>query len=128
MYAILKHLHLIALSLSFVLFFVRGVLMIRHSSSVNHRSFLIAPHIINAVLIGSGVTLTIVLGLSPSTQSWLMAKLIALIVYIGLGVIAFKHSNPNIRKILWVIALVVFIFIVSIAITKNPLGFYANIF
>lgn len=124
---ILKHTHLTALALSFLLFFIRGYLMMRESNASKHRAFLIAPHIINLLLIGSGIALAVVMHFNPANQPWLATKLIALFVYITLGILTFKHPVLKIRKLLWVSALIVFAFIVSVAQSKNPLGFFANL-
>jgi len=128
MYEILKYAHLTALAVSFVLFFTRGILMMRQSSTANHRGFLIAPHIFNFLLILTGVSLAFTLQITPMTQPWLMAKMVVLIVYIGLGVMTYKHPNLQVRKILWLLALIAFAFMASIAKTKNPLGFLAGFF
>lgn len=127
MYTALKHFHLTFLVISFVLFFVRGYLMMRNSPMSGHKAFLIAPHISNLFLLGSGIALAVMLGLSPGSTPWLMAKIVALVIYIGLGVMAFKHPSAQVRKILWLAALVLFAFIVSVAKSKNPLGFLAGI-
>lgn len=128
MYEILKHTHLTALGISFLLFFVRGILMMRESNTAKHRAFLIAPHAINLILIVSGISLAVLLHINPGTQPWLAVKLVALVVYIALGVLTFKHSSLQVRKLLWLLALIVFTFIVSIAKSKNPLGFFAGLF
>lgn len=125
---ILKHIHLTALAISFFLFFSRGYLMMRESNASKHRAFLIAPHIVNLLLIGSGIALAIVMHFNPANQPWLVVKLTALVIYIALGILTFKHPSIKVRKILWLSALVVFAFIVSVAQSKNPLGFFANIF
>ncbi len=124
---ILKHTHLTALALSFLLFFIRGYLMMRESSASKHRAFIIAPHIVNLLLIGSGIALAVVMHFNPANQPWLAIKLVALVVYIALGILTFKHPVLKIRKILWIFALIVFAFIVSVAQSKNPLGFFANL-
>jgi len=125
---ILKHTHLTALLISFLLFFVRGYLMMRESNTSNHRVFLIAPHIVNLILIGTGIGLAVVMHFNPANQPWLAVKLVALVLYIILGVLTFKHPILKIRKILWLSALIVFAFIVSVALSKNPLGFFAGLF
>ena len=127
MYEILKHTHLTALAISFLLFVVRGYLMMRESSSAKHKVFLIAPHIINLILIVSGITLAVFLHLNPANQPWLATKLVALVIYIALGILTFKHPKLQVRKILWLVALIVFAFIVSVAESKNPLGFFAGL-
>jgi uncharacterized membrane protein SirB2 len=124
MYAVLKHIHMLTLAISFLLFFIRGVLMMRNAAAASHRAFLIVPHINNLLLIGSGISLAVFLHLSPGTQPWILVKLIALAVYIGLGIATFKHPKMAYRKAFWLLALIVFAFIVSVAVTKNPLGFF----
>ena len=128
MYEILKHSHMTALALSFLLFFVRGYLMMRESPASKHRALTITPHIVNLLLIGTGISLAVVLQLSPGSQPWLAVKLVALIVYIALGILTFKHPKLAVRKILWLLALVVFAFIISVAQSKNPYGFFASFF
>ena len=125
---ILKHIHLTALAISFFLFFICGYLMLRESNASKHRAFLIAPHIVNLLLIGSGIALAVVMHFNPANQPWLVVKLTALVIYIALGILTFKHPSIKVRKILWLSALVVFAFIVSVAQSKNPLGFFANLF
>ena len=128
MYAILKHSHLLIIAIAFILFFVRGILMMRKSNAASHKIFKIAPHILYTLLIGTGIGLVVALNLSPLEQPWLLAKLIALVAYIVLGVLTFKHPNPTIRKILWLVTLIVFAYIVSVAHSKNPLGFFCCLF
>ena len=128
MYIILKHSHLLIIGIAFVAFFIRGILMMRQSPATNHRVFKIAPHILYTLLIATGVGLAIQLDISPIAQPWLLAKILALALYIVLGVLAFKHPNLTIRKILWVFALIVFAYIVSVAHSKKVLGFFAALF
>ena len=53
-----------------------------------------------------------------------MAKIVGLLVYIGLGMMALRLGRtPALRAIAWVAALATFGWIVTVAITKNPLGF-----
>ena len=128
MYEILKHTHLTALALSFLLFFFRGLLMMRESPLGKHRALIITPHVINLLLIGSGISLAVFMHLSPGNQPWLLVKLVALVFYIALGVLTFKHPKLFVRKIFWLLALIIFAFIVSVAQSKNPLGFFAKLF
>ncbi|QEY15725.1 regulator SirB [Cellvibrio sp. KY-GH-1] len=123
MYLALKHLHLTFVTLSLIFFVLRGIWLFLNSSLLAKKWAKILPHVISTLLLLSGVVLAVHLGLSPGSQPWLLAKIIALVVYIGLGVATFKVSNSNLSKTLWVSALVVFAYMVSVAITKNPLGF-----
>jgi uncharacterized membrane protein SirB2 len=60
-------------------------------------------------------------GWSALQMPWLMAKIIALLLYIALGTLALKpgRSQP-IRTLSWLAAIVTFAYIVSVAITKKP--------
>ena len=125
MYLALKHIHLTFVALSLLAFFVRGLWLFMNSSMLSKKWVKILPHIISTILLVSGIVLAVHLSMSPGSQPWLMAKIVGLIAYIGLGVAAFKVPNPVVRKLLWISALIVFAYIVSVAITKNPLGFFS---
>ena len=124
MYLALKHIHLTFVALSLLAFFVRGIWLFMNSSMLSKKWVKILPHIISTILLVSGIVLAVHLNLSPGSQPWLMAKIIGLIIYIGLGVATFKVPNPTTRKLLWISALIVFIYIVSVAISRNPMGFF----
>ena len=66
-----------------------------------------------------GVLLAVTLQMSPSQQPWLMAKLIALVIYIGLGVMALKRPARGQKLVAGVAALAVFGYMVGAAITKS---------
>lgn len=124
MYLALKHIHLTFVALSLLAFFVRGIWLFMNSGMLSKKWVKILPHIISTILLVSGIVLAVELNMSPGSQPWIMAKIIGLVVYIGLGVAAFKIPNPTGRKLLWISALIVFAYIVSVAISKNPLGFF----
>jgi uncharacterized membrane protein SirB2 len=124
-YLALKHIHLTFVALSLLAFFVRGIWLFMNSSMLSRKWVKILPHVISTILLVSGIALAVHLSMSPGSQPWLMAKIIGLILYIGLGVAAFKVPNPTARKLLWVSALIVFAYIVSVAISRTPLGFFS---
>jgi uncharacterized membrane protein SirB2 len=123
MYLALKHLHMTLALLTFISFFIRGIWMWQSSPLLHKRLIRILPHIIDTLLLISAFVLAFHLRLTPGENPWLMAKIVALVIYIGLGIVAFKHSQPNTRKLAWLAALAVFAYIVTVAITKNPLIF-----
>ncbi len=123
MYLALKHIHMTFVVLSLLLFILRGLWLFRNSAMLDKKLFKIAPHIINTIMLVSGIILALHLGMNPGEQAWLMAKIIGLVVFIILGIGAFKVRHPLAQKILWIDALVVFAYIISVALTKNTLGF-----
>jgi len=77
-------------------------------------------------LLLSAISLAIMIGQYPFAADWVTAKVFGLIAYILLGTVAIKRGRtPTVRAAAFVGALVVYAWIVSIAITKNMAGFLA---
>jgi uncharacterized membrane protein SirB2 len=65
--------------------------------------------------------LAYLLAISPLAAPWLMVKIIFLLLYILLGMIAIKRGKTrNIRLYAWIAAQLVFFYIVAVAISHNP--------
>jgi len=63
----------------------------------------------------------------PFVQGWLTAKVVALAGYILLGMVALKPGRPKgARVAAWVAAQIVFLYIVAVALTRNPLILATN--
>jgi len=98
--------------------------VMRHKTSVK-----ILPHIIDTILLGSALMMLYVFEWSVKDNNWLQVKIVALLIYIGLGWLALNpRLAKNLRAAAWLSAIVVFVFIVSVALTKSALGFTALIF
>ena len=122
----LKILHLSCVMFSFCLFFLRGLWVLRASPLIRHNWVRITPHIIDTVLLGSAITLAVRLDISPLSAPWLMAKIIALVLYIVLGSIALKRAKTRrVQLWAWVAALTLFIYIVLTALTHDPMPWRA---
>lgn len=125
-YLLLKTLHVSAVILSGTGFALRFAGRLAGASWVDARATRILPHIIDTVLLFSAVALVITLGINPVVHGWLMVKIVALLAYIALGMVALKASRPRaVRLSAGLAALVLFLFIVSVAISKQPAGFLA---
>jgi uncharacterized membrane protein SirB2 len=113
-YFAVKTVHQTAVALSLAGFFSRGL----GAKTV--------PHVVDSVLLLSALWLAWTLRLTPTAAPWLLAKIIGLVVYIGLGMVALKPGRPApARAAAWIAALATFGWIVSVAITKNPLGAFS---
>ena len=126
-YAALKLVHQSAVALSIAGFFARGAAMFAGASWVRTRSARTLPHVVDTVLIVSAIALAWMLRSAPFADGWLTAKVAGLAVYIALGTIALTRGRtPGIRAVAFVGALATFAYIVSVAVTKSPLGFLAG--
>jgi uncharacterized membrane protein SirB2 len=127
-YLAVKAIHQSAVALSFAGFFARGLGAFADAPWVRARAAKTLPHIVDSVLLLSALWLAWMLRLNPVEAPWLLAKIIGLLAYIGLGMVALKEGRPRWQRALaWLAALAVFGYIVSVALTKNPLGFIARL-
>jgi uncharacterized membrane protein SirB2 len=85
------------------MFFQRGIWMLRGSPMIRVRWVKIVPHIVDTVLLASAVMLTLRIQQYPIRQPpGLPAKVLGLLVYIGLGIAAFRFAHhpwsPALRR------------------------------
>ncbi len=124
-YATLKAIHVGAAMLSLALFVARGGWMLAASKRLRERWVRIVPHLIDTVLLASALWLAWQIGFVANAR-WLGAKIAALVVYIALGTVALKRGRTGgIRIAAFVGAVATFAYIVSVAVTKSPLGIFA---
>lgn len=101
--------------------------MLTDSGMLAHKFTRIAPHVIDTLLLGSAITLLFIIGQYPFINHWLTAKFLALIAYILLGTIAIKRGKTKAqRSIALVAALITFGYILSVAISRDPMGFFGG--
>jgi uncharacterized membrane protein SirB2 len=123
-YSLLKQLHLTTIAISLALFILRGIWMMADSPRLQARWVRIVPHLNDTVLLASGIALAFTLRLSPLDHGWLAAKLIALVGYIVLGTVALKRGRTRGKRIAaWFAALLVFGYMVSVAVAHAPFPF-----
>lgn len=124
MYLAFKHAHMMFAIFSGVFFLIRGVWMLQDSARLSQRWVKIVPHINDSLLLACAIVLMVHIQQYPFVSGWLTAKVVALVVYIGLGMLALKPGRPKgVRAIAFVLALLCFGYMVSVAINHHPLGF-----
>jgi len=121
-YLTLKWIHVSAVTLSFCGFTTRGIGSMRGAPWVYHRLTRRLADLVDTVLLLSAVGMLWVIHLRPWQAPWLEAKIIGLLVYIGLGIMALRAARPApVRLACFIGALLVFAYIVSVAVTKDAL-------
>jgi uncharacterized membrane protein SirB2 len=75
------------------------------------------------VLLASGVWLAWFLKQYPFAHGWITAKLLGLLAYIVLGTIALRRGRTQgVRAAAFIGAVLAAAYIVSVALTRSPLG------
>ena len=124
-YAAIKMIHVSSVIISYLLFSLRSIWMIQESAALKQRWVKITPHLVDTALLASAIALAIPIQQDPIHDSWLSAKVVGLLLYIGLGMMALRFGKTRKAKILaCVAAQFVFIYIVLVALTKNPAVFF----
>ncbi|MBF6615235.1 SirB2 family protein [Pollutimonas thiosulfatoxidans] len=119
-YFAIKHLHITAAVLSILLFAIRAYWSVTGSSKLQLRLFRILPHVVDTVLLVAGVMLAMMIG---PEQPWILAKIVAVILYIGVGMVAIKRGKtPAARGVAALIAIAIFFYIVGVALQHNPMS------
>jgi uncharacterized membrane protein SirB2 len=120
-YVALKFVHVSCVVLSYTLFVVRGVWMMRGSALLNARWVKIVPHVVDTALLASAGAMAVMIRQYPFAAPWITAKVMALIAYIVLGTIALMRGKTRRTRIAaWLAAQAVFFYIVAVALTRSP--------
>ena len=119
-YLAVKHMHVTFIALSGILFFIRGLWMISDSALLRQRWVRIVPHVVDTLLLLTALTLVVWSAQYPFVQGWLTAKVIGLVIYIGLGMVALRPGkSKGVRIAAFLGALATFAYIVMVAVTKQ---------
>jgi uncharacterized membrane protein SirB2 len=120
-YTGLKTLHIATAALSISGFLLRGLWMWRNSPLLGHRLTRVLPHINDAVLLLAAVGLVVLTGQYPFVVPWVTAKVLALVLYIALGMIALRRGRTRaLRTAALIGALLTFGYVLAVALTRRP--------
>ncbi len=123
-YAQIKWVHIASIIASGMLFLLRGSLMV----AGKERVAMLAPlrflsYGIDTVLLSAALMLLTILPHAMFANGWLSVKLVLVIVYIALGSLALKLGRTaRARTVAFVAALAVYLGIIAIARTHDPMG------
>ncbi|GLP95452.1 SirB2 family protein [Paraferrimonas sedimenticola] len=121
-YVELKHLHTTLIAISVLFFITRLVWNLRAMPIGQQKWARISPHVIDTFLLLSGFALAMALGFTPGNSPWLAEKLIAIVAYIALAVIAMKSQRGAGFKIFAGVGAIAWVLYAShLAMTKQAL-------
>ena len=125
-YLALKHLHLSLVVLSTIGFVLRGVWMLRGSALRDHRATRVMPHVVDTLLLCSGLALLYANGGVLLAMPWLHVKLTGLVAYVVLGSFALRRGKTRrVRVSAFLAALACLGWMASVAWLKTPWGFFS---
>jgi uncharacterized membrane protein SirB2 len=120
--------HVSCVLLSGGLFLSRGLTHIADATIANHRALRVSSYVIDSALLTAGILLTLILHQYPLTDAWLTTKVLLLLIYITLGLYALKRAHrQSIRIMAYFAALLTYAFIVGVAVTHHPAGWFTLI-
>lgn len=120
----LKLVHEACALLSIAGFALRGGLVLARSGLPQRAWMRTWPHLIDSLLLFSGVWMAVKLHLSPGNSPWLTAKLLVLVMYIALGFVALRLGRTRrVRTMAFVAALACFAYIGLVAHTRSAFPF-----
>lgn len=118
-----KHLHTTAVLLTLTGFALRGWWMWRRPAMLQRRWVRVAPHVVDTLLLASGVAMVSYFFSSAGLPDWILAKIVGLLAYIALGTVALKRGRTrSVRLLALGGALLVAAWIVGVAFTKRVAG------
>ena len=119
-YLVLRHLHMSCAAISITLFVVRGTCQTAGWQWRQWRWLRIAPHLVDTVLLVAAISLAWRSQQYPFAQNWLSAKVVALLVYIGLGSLALRTgASRTEQRAAFLGALLTVAYIVGVAMTRS---------
>ena len=125
-YPQIRAVHIAAVIASGLLFLVRGGAVQLGASWAMAAPLRYLSYTIDTVLLTAALMLAVIIQQFPFVQGWLTAKVLLLVVYVVLGSFALKRGRTRaVRTSCWIAALLVYLFIASIARAHNPLGIVA---
>ncbi len=126
MYETVKLIHISTVVLTILGFVLRSYWMFTNSPKLQQRLVKIVPHIVDTVLLISGIALIVILNLPVLSHNWLLMKFAALVVYVVLGAIALGRGKTlRSRSLAFVLSLAIFAYIVGVALSKSTASWIA---
>lgn len=118
---LIKQAHVVLALLTAMSFCLRGYWMLVRSPRLGAVLTRRLPHVVDAFLLITGLTMAFGLGISPMDHPWLAAKLTAIVAYVVLGSIALKRGRSDAQRgIALALSLLVLAYIFAVALSHDP--------
>ena len=126
-YPQIKQAHVMLALLSGTVFSVRGLAALMNGEWQRRLPVKLLSYAIDISLLTAALMLLTILPWTIFGNGWLLMKLILLVVYVTLGIYTLRLArSPRSRAICYVLALLVFGWMVTIARAHHPLGLFSS--
>ena len=115
----LKSFHITLAYLTVIGFVVRGLWSIIDSPLRGQKWVRVLPHVIDTALLSIGVLMVFSIGAS-FTDGWLVAKMLALLGYIGFGVLTMRAKSRVLKLTGFLLALASVGYLFAVAFSRSP--------
>ncbi len=120
----LKDIHVTTVIITITLFLLRAFWGFTRSAMMQRKWVRIVPHVNDTILFITAAGLSISLQQYPFVHGWVTAKVVALLFYIVFASYALKRArSKRSQLIFFILALATVSYIVSVALTRNPVWF-----
>jgi uncharacterized membrane protein SirB2 len=125
-YPEIRLVHIWAVSMSGTLFALRGLaLVVAGAGWPKAMPVRLLAYSIDTTLLTAALMLMTLVGQYPFVDGWLTVKVLMLVLYIGLGTMAFRQDRTKTARVgFFAAALAVYGFIISVALAHHPLGIF----
>jgi uncharacterized membrane protein SirB2 len=118
MFLAFKGLHLITMTATIIMYFVRGIMLVQKSPRLDQPFLRMAPFMIDGLLIVSAVGTAIAIGWYPFVDAWVTAKLLGTLVFLGLVHAGFGPRNIRVYGL----ALLPLAYLAATVVCHDPLA------
>ncbi len=123
LFALLKLLHVSSALLSISGFALRGYWAVTDNPLRQAKPVRVLPHLVDTLLLGSAIGMLLVWKIPLAALPWVVAKLLALLLYIGLGMVVMRFAQTRrTRLAAYLAALATAGYIIAVALTHSPWG------
>ncbi|RLQ20878.1 regulator SirB [Seongchinamella sediminis] len=123
LFTILKLVHVSCALVSIAGFTLRGYWALTDNPWRQARLSRVLPHLVDTLLLGSAIGMLVLWGASPLALPWVLAKILALLLYIGLGMVVMRFAARRRDQLLaYIAALATAGYIVAVARTHSAWG------
>ena len=127
-YPDIKWVHVAAVIASGLLFALRGGGVLAGARWPMFAPLRYLSYTIDTVLLTAALMLATILHQYPFVHAWLTVKVLLLVIYVVLGTLALKRARSHTaRTWCFAAALLVYLFIISVARAHQPLGIFARL-